>query len=88
MELMKTQFPKFSKVTLCMINNPEYGVDYSAAAKRLLRKQKPPAKKKAPERKKLTVRVSPELYEKIKEKAGDISYQELLEKIIEHEIGG
>lgn len=35
--IIKEKFPKFSKVTACMCNNPEYGVTLSPAAKRLLR---------------------------------------------------
>lgn len=34
--IIKEKFPKFSKVTACMCNNPEYGVTLSPAAKRLL----------------------------------------------------
>ena len=34
---MKKQYPKFSKVTLCMIRNKEYGVDLSKEAKQLLK---------------------------------------------------
>lgn len=86
-ELMQTQFPKFSKITLCMVRNPQYGVDYSAAAKRLLNKQKPKVRK-APDKKKLTVRVSQSLYDELKAKAGDRSCQELIEKIISEAIGG
>lgn len=86
-ELMQTQFPKFSKIALCMVRNPQYGVDYSAAAKRLLNKQKPKVRK-APDRKKLTVRVSQSLYAELKAKAGDGTCQELIEKIISEAIGG
>lgn len=38
--ILKKRYPKFSKVALCMIRNPEYGVDLSADAKRLLRMMK------------------------------------------------
>lgn len=80
-ELMRTQFPKFSKVTLCMIRNKDYGVDYSSAAKKLLKKQKP-KESKTPDRKRLTVRVDPDLYDELKELAGGESYQKLVERII------
>ena len=84
-DLMRTQFPKFSKVTLCMIRNPEYGVDFSAKAKKLIEKKKP---RKSAERKRLTVRVSDDLYDAVKEMAIDGSYQKLVERIIADAIGG
>ena len=87
-ELLKPQFPKFSKIVYCMIQNPEYGVDYSAAAKRLMRKGEKKPRKEPPNRKKLTVRVSPESFDKIREIAGEGAYQEILEKIINDAIGG
>jgi len=34
---MKKRYPKFSKVTLCMIRNREYGVDLSKEAKQFLK---------------------------------------------------
>lgn len=35
--VMKKKYPKFSKVTLCMIRNREYGVDLTVEAKRYLK---------------------------------------------------
>ena len=35
---LKKRYPKFSKVALCMIRNPEYGVDLSRDAKNFLKK--------------------------------------------------
>ena len=86
-EKMRERFPKFSKVTLCMINNPEYGVDYSAEAKAYLGIKKPRVRK-TPEKKRLTIRVPDELYDAVKEMAGEGSYQELVERIIADAIGG
>lgn len=36
-DVLQKRYPKFSKITLCMIRNPEYGVDLSADAKRFLK---------------------------------------------------
>lgn len=81
--LMQTRFPKFSKVQLCMIRNPEYGVDFSAAAKRLL--NKPPPKKRNVS-KKLTVRLTDEEYAEMQAKmqeTGCKTYRELIKRITE-----
>ena len=85
-ERMREKFPKFSKVALCMVNNPEYGIDFSEEAKRHLGIKKKKARK--PEKKRLTVRVPDELYDAVKQMAGDGSYQELIERIIAEAIGG
>ena len=37
LDALKEKFPKFSKVALCMIRNPQYGVDLSNEAKRYLK---------------------------------------------------
>ena len=37
LDALKGKFPKFSKVALCMVRNPQYGVDLSADAKRYLK---------------------------------------------------
>ena len=37
LDALKEKFPKFSKVALCMVRNPQYGVDLSADAKRYLK---------------------------------------------------
>ena len=37
LEALKVRFPKFSKVALCMVRNPQYGVDLSRDAKRYLK---------------------------------------------------
>jgi len=37
LDALKEKFPKFSKVALCMVRNPQYGVDLSADAKRFLK---------------------------------------------------
>lgn len=36
-DILKKHYPKFSKVQLCMIRNPEYGVDLSKEAKKYLK---------------------------------------------------
>lgn len=35
--VLKKRYPKFSKIALCMIRNPEYGVDLSVDAKKFLK---------------------------------------------------
>lgn len=35
--VLKKRYPKFSKIALCMIRNPEYGVDLSPDAKKFLK---------------------------------------------------
>ena len=37
LDALKEKFPKFSKVALCMVRNPQYGVDLSKDAKRYLK---------------------------------------------------
>lgn len=37
LDALKEKFPKFSKVALCMVRNPQYGVDLSRDAKRFLK---------------------------------------------------
>lgn len=37
LDALKEKFPKFSKVALCMVRNPQYGVDLSKDAKRFLK---------------------------------------------------
>ena len=81
--LMQTKFPKFSKVQLCMIRNPEYGVDFSAAAKRLLRKKETREKRKT--QKKITVRLTDDEYLEVQAamlKTGCKTYRELIEKAL------
>ena len=82
-ELMQTQFPKFSRVAYCMVKNPEYGVDYSAAAKRLLNKNKSKRTKKT--EKKFTVRLGDDEYLRVQaalKKTGCKNYRELIEKML------
>lgn len=82
-EKMREKFPKFSKVTLCMIRNPEYGVDFSAAAKRHMRKQT--ARKNRTVDKKLTVRLADDEYLNVQAamlKTGCKTYRELIERAI------
>lgn len=38
--ILKKQFPKFSKISACYCNNPEYGVSLSPAAKDWLNRMK------------------------------------------------
>ena len=83
-ELLQKQFPKFSRVTYCMIKNPEYGVDYSAAAKRVLNKKKSKQPKK--KEKKFTVRLGDAEYLRVQaalEKTGCKNYRELIEKMLQ-----
>ena len=82
---IQEKFPKFSKVTMCMIANPEYGVDFSEEAKVYLGLKKKPKKRK-PDRKRLTVRVPDEIYDSVKQLVGKESYQKLIEEIIANEI--
>lgn len=37
LETLKARFPKFSKAALCMVRNPQYGVDLSKEAKEYLK---------------------------------------------------
>jgi hypothetical protein len=37
LDALKEKFPKFSKVALCMVRNPQYGVDLSKEAKKYLK---------------------------------------------------
>lgn len=36
-DVVRKRYPKFSKVALCMIRNPQYGVDLSDEAKKYLK---------------------------------------------------
>ena len=82
---MQQRFPKFSKVALCMIRNPEYGVDFSPAAKRYMRNKQ--AKEKRTVDKKLTIRMTDDEYLDVQAamlKHGCKTYRELIEKAIEN----
>ena len=54
---LKEKFPKFSKITACMVNNPEYGVTLSPEAKRWLNQGKTQEKQR-PKSKVVSVRLT------------------------------
>jgi hypothetical protein len=89
-ELLQQHFPKFTKVALCMVRNPEYGVTLSPKAKRILDKAegKMPKKRSTPNR--LTIRLNDNEMAAVKEVmelTGCKSYRELIEKALE-KMGG
>lgn len=85
---LKDQFPKFSKIQFCNVNHPEYGVDYSAKAKAVLRKNGllPPAAKKPARRKpnRVVTYLDDETYAQISAAIdrADCTTQEYLERLI------
>lgn len=89
-DLLQQYFPKFTKVALCMVRNPEYGVTFSPKAKRILDKAegKQPKKRATPNR--LTIRLNDSEMAAVKEameQNGCKSYRELLEMALE-KMGG
>lgn len=91
--LISEKFPKFSKIQLCMLRNPEYGVRLVPEAERLLREKGkrittatlPQKKKRVAEKKRVSVRLSDADYEKVKEQMQNAkcsSMQEYLEQLI------
>ena len=89
-------FPKFNRVALCYVRNPEYGCALSKEAEKLLKEAYPDLRltrtgrrKRAAARKKahhLTLRLDDEAYAKFEEalKSSSVtSKQEFLEKILE-----
>ena len=90
---LRTAFPKFSRSTLCMVRNPEYGCVLSKDAEKLLKETYPslrltttPKKKKSAQRKKshhLTLRLDDEAYAKFEQAKSDASTQQFLEKLLE-----
>ena len=98
-ELLHDKYPKFGRVQMCMIRNPEYGLQMAQGAVSILEangiylngKNKNKKVKQASQRKKenkITVRLSDaekvRLLE-LKEQAGCKSVQEYIEKIIKGE---
>lgn len=89
-DLLQQYFPKFTKVALCMVRNPEYGVTFSPKAKRILDKAegKRPKKRSTPNR--LTIRLNDSEMAAVKEameQNGCKSYRELLDMALE-KMGG
>jgi predicted DNA binding CopG/RHH family protein len=93
---LSAHYPKFSKVQVCMIRNPEYGIRLTAKGERILKEKNiilTPQKhkgakrdqKQMPQRKRVSLRLSNADYEKLKESAketGCKSIQEYLEMVI------
>lgn len=90
---LKEKFPKFSRVTLCMINNPEYGIFFSEEAESYLKRQGVIPTAKRPVRKKanrLSARVDDDTYRKIEEitsKTGQ-TMQQYLESLVKDSLKG
>ena len=90
------KYPKFGRVQLCMVRNPEYGLQMASGALSILRANgiPPPGKNKAenvkqtPKRKKekrITIRLTVDQrvrLSELKDKSGCKSIQEYLEKLI------
>lgn len=92
--LLSEKFPKFTRIQLCMVNNPEYGLDLSAQAKRYLRENGYLSAETRPIRKKanrVSARFDDSTWEAIKadcEKEGTSSMQEYIEKLIQTKLKG
>ena len=71
---LNTKFPKFSRIQMCMIRNPEYGVQMSTAAKRYMVKEFPEMKKERekPARKRIVIYVDDDMYEEVKQKVEEM----------------
>ena len=97
--ILSEYYPKFSKVQVCMIRNPEYGIRLTAKGERILKekniklttqKRKGAIRepKQMPQRKRISLRLSNADYEKLKESTKNSGYksmQEYLEKLINKE---
>lgn len=99
--ILRERFPKFSKVQVSMVKNPEYGIRLVPEAESLLRekgknittaRRRTPQKKKAPEvppRKRVSFRLADAEYDKLKEAVKSSGYkttQEYLEHIIQTKV--
>lgn len=84
---LKKKFPKFSKITACMCNNPEYGVSLSPAAKRWLNHAKTPLKSNV-KSKVVSARVNDREKAILSELARElgVTVGELIKKLIEEKI--
>lgn len=101
-DALHDRFPKFGRVQMCMIRNPEYGLQMASEAVNVLRAKgiSPPGKKKAqnvkqrPQRKKenkITLRLNNDQKVRLielKEQSGCKSVQEYMEKRLLEEING
>ena len=90
-ERISAVYPKFSKVQLSMVHHESlYGICLCPNAKRLIQKNKPTqTKAKTDDRKKLTVRIEPTLYDKLKEvmiRSGYKSINDLITNLITKEV--
>lgn len=89
-ELLQQHFPKFTKVALCMVRNPEYGVTFSPKAKAILNKATGKSSGKRSTTNRLTIRLDDNEMAAVKEvmeQTGCKSYRELIEKALE-KMGG
>lgn len=94
--VLSERYPKFSKIQLCMIRNPEYGVCLAPEAKKLLkekikthtqkrRKDTKSQQPQPPAKKRVSMRLSETEYEKLKETvrvSGCKTIQEYMEKTL------
>ena len=85
---LQSKFPKFSKVTLCMVNNPEYGVDISKEGKRWLNQQKNKSKTKMSKSKVVSARVDDDTAEKLSQylKGKGLTTAEFLSQVIKETV--
>lgn len=95
-DALHEKYPKFGRVQMCMVRNPEYGLQMAAGAVSVLKAKgiPPPGEnrnknvKQTPNRKKqerITVRLTNEQrvrLSELKEKSGCKTMQEYLEKLI------
>ena len=84
---MQQRFPKFSKASLCMVNNPEYGVDISPAGKRWLNQQKNKVKSKG-KSKVISARVDDDVAQKLTDylKGKGLTVNEFLSQVIKETV--
>ena len=94
-EALSEQFPKFTRIQFCMVNNPDYGVWYSPKAEAKLCEAGllPPKKKKAPEarkkQKRISLRFSDAAYESIQNavaNSGCKSTQSFFEQLVRQNV--
>lgn len=86
-KLLQNKFPKFNRIALCYVNNPEYGVDISAEGKRLLNRAKNKEKPK-PKSKVVSARVDDDVAERLNDyvKGLGLTVNEYLGQVIKEAV--
>ena len=85
-ELLKPEFPKFTKATLSMVKRGTYGVVLSQKAVGVLHQAHPPKKENRKKAHKLTIRLDDETFAIVEEfrTQNDLTMQDIVECLIKY----